>query len=173
MMFSLKMRPLKLIALGALVVFSACTEPTPPLNFQRLALSVGSCNGVCPEFSLSVDENGTVLFEPKRHTAVAGAQRAELAPAQFQALKEALIQATATPLLDQYDVSNCPDFARDRAELTWQIALRGKQQTIRQSLGCMSAPVAGERQTFYPPQLDTLYRRMIELTSASQWLIAK
>jgi hypothetical protein len=168
------MRALKLvIALISFAWISACTEPVPPLNFQHLALSVGPCNGVCPEFSLSVDENGSVLFEPKRHTAVASAQRADLAPAQFQALKDALVQATATPLLDHYDASNCPDFARDRAELIWQIELRGKQHSIRQNLGCMGAPIAGERQMFYPPQLDTLYRRTIELTGASQWLIAK
>jgi Domain of unknown function (DUF6438) len=168
------MRTLKFaVAMIACACFGACSAPEAPLNFQRLALSVGPCNGVCPEFSLSVDENGSVLFEPKRHTAVASAQRAELAPAQFQALKDALIQATATPLLDHYDASNCPDFARDRAELTWQMELRGKQQSIRQNLGCMSALIAGERQTFYPPQLDSLYRRMIELTGATQWLIAK
>jgi hypothetical protein len=168
------MRAVKLvIAMMLLAFISACTEPTPPLNFQRLAITVGPCNGACAEFSLSVDENGSVLFEPKRHTAVASAQRAELAPAQFQALKEALVLATATPLLDYYDVSNCPDYARGRAELNWQFELRGKQQSIRQSLGCMSAPNAGERQTFYPLQLDSLYRRMIELTGASQWLVAK
>ena len=140
------------------------------MNFQRLQLSAGPCNGVCPEFSLSIDANGIVVFQGKRNTALVGSQGAELSSERFQRLKDVLVQATSAALAEQYSAQNCPVFNRDRAELLWEIEMRGRKQSIRQNLGCASAADANGVQQPYPAELHNLYREVIELTEARRWI---
>jgi hypothetical protein len=156
---------------GAVLCFSAC-EPAPvPLNFQLVRVNTGPCNGVCPEFSLSVDENGIVAFNGKRNVLIQGSRTGTLTPAAFQALKDALRVADIASLQTDYTTpAQCPTQSHGQAELTWHIEVSGQVKDIRQNLGCASAPDANGQTKALPAQLNALFLAMLDLSEARLWI---
>ena len=154
-------------------VLGACVQTPEPINFQRISVSVGPCNGVCPEYSLSVDENGTAAFLGKRNTVIRGGRSATLSAKNFTALKAAIAAANIATLQSDYTLeANCPMKNSGQSELHWQIEVSGVSKEIRQNLGCASAPDANGASTRLPPQLDTLFKALLETTAADAWIKA-
>lgn len=154
-------------------VLGACVQQPEPINFQRISVTVGPCNGVCPEYSLSVDENGTAAFLGKRNTVIQGGRSVSLSAQNFAALKTAIIAANIAALQSDYTLeANCPVKSRGHAELYWQIEVSGVRKDIRQNLGCTSAPDANGVSARLPPQLDTLFKVLLETTAANAWIKA-
>jgi hypothetical protein len=164
------------IARSIAVIFSAlalnaCEKAPEPLNFQKISVTAGPCNGVCPEYSLSVDENGAVGFIGKRHVLIQGGRATTLPAKNFAALKAALRTANIPALQTDYaSDANCPVKSNGHAELIWQIEISGISKTIRQNLGCSSAPDANGRSVRLPPQLDVLFAALLDTTAASAWI---
>ncbi len=160
-------------AILSIVVLAGCEKAPEPLNFQRISVTAGPCNGVCPEYSLSVDENGTVGFVGKRHVVIQGGRDATLSAKNLEALKASLRTANITALQNDYTSdANCPTKTNGHAELVWQVEVSGINKTIRQNLGCASAPDASGRSTRMPPQLTVLYEVLLETTAARAWIYA-
>ncbi len=151
--------------------FSAC-EPAPiPLKFQLISVSTGPCNGVCPEFSLSVDENGTVAYTGRRNTLILGGRSGTLEPSAFAALKDALRAANVAALQTDYTIAaQCPTQSHGQAELAWHIEVSGLIKDIRQNLGCASAPDANGQTKALPPELNALFLSMLDLSAARAWI---
>jgi|GEM_PF-4220496 len=150
---------------------NACVEAPKPLNFQRISVTAGPCNGVCPEYSLSVDENGIVAFLGKRNVAVKAGRAATLSPKNFETLKAAILAANIATLQSDYTSdANCPVKSMGQSELHWQIEIAGISKDIRQNLGCASAPDASGASTRMPPQLDVLFKVLLETTAANLWI---
>ena len=161
------------LMLSACLVLSACVETPAPINFQRISVTVGPCNGVCPEYSLSVDENGAVAFVGKRNVVVQGGRGATLSAKNFAALKAAILNANIRALQSDYTSdANCPVKNRGQAELHWQIEITGISKDIRQNLGCVSAPDANGTSARLPPQLDTLFEVLLATTASRAWITA-
>lgn len=155
------------------VMLSACEKVAEPLNFQRISVTAGPCNGVCPEYSLSVDENGVVGFIGKRNVVIQAGRAATLSAENFAALKTALRSANIPALQNDYSSAvNCPVKSNGHAELLWQVEISGVSKTIRQNLGCASAPDANGQSARVPPQLDALYAVLLQTTAARAWIYA-
>ncbi len=162
-----------LFALSTWFALGACVEVPEPVNFQRLSVTVGPCNGVCPEYSLSVDDNGVVAFLGKRNVAFQGGRAATLSAKNFAVLKAAIQAANIAMLQSDYTSdANCPMKNRGQSELHWQIEVSGINKDIRQNLGCASAPDANGISVRMPPQLDTLFEVLLETTAARAWIHA-
>ena len=154
-------------------VLGACVQVPEPINFQRISVSVGPCNGVCPEYSLSVDENGIAAFLGKRNTVIQGGRSASLSAKNFATLKTAIAAANIAALQSDYTLeANCPMKNRGQSELYWQIEVSGVRKDIRQNLGCASAPNAQGISVRMPSQLDTLFKVLLETTAADVWIKA-
>ena len=165
--------PLKVLALGACLIFGACVEAPAPVNFQRISVTVGPCNGVCPEYSLSVDENGTVAYVGKRNVVVQGGRAATLSAKNFEALKTVIRNANVAALQSDYTTAaNCPIQSMGQAELHWQFEISGISKDIRQNLGCASVPDASGKSVRVPAQLDLLFEALLETTAARAWIHA-
>ena len=155
------------------VVLSACEKLPEPLNFQRISVTAGPCNGVCPEYSLSVDENGVLAFMGKRNAAVQAGRAATLSAENFEALKAALRTANIPALQNDYtSAANCPVKSNGYSELLWQVEISGVSKTIRQNLGCASAPDANGQSVQVPAQLNALYAVLMQTTAARAWIYA-
>lgn len=155
------------------LVLNACEKAPEPLKFQKISVTAGPCNGVCPEYSLSVDENGLVGFVGKRHVVIQGGRAATLSAQNFEALKAALRAANIPALQTDYaSDANCPVKSNGHAELVWQVEISGISKTIRQNLGCAGTPDANGRSERLPPQLDALYLVLLETTAARAWIYA-
>ena len=156
---------------AACLALSACVETPAPVNFQRISVTAGPCNGVCPEYSLSVDENGIVAFMGKRNVGVKAGRAATLSAKNFEALKTAILAANIATLQSDYTgEANCPIKSMGQSELHWQIEISGIRKDIRQNLGCASAPDANGASTRVPPQLDVLFKVLLETTAADVWI---
>ena len=154
-------------------VLGACVQQPEPINFQRISVTVGPCNGVCPEYSLSVDENGTAAFLGIRNTVIQGGRSVSLSAQNFATLKAAVNAAKIATLQSDYsNDANCPMKNRGQSELHWQIEISGVSKDIRQNLGCTSAPDANGVSARLPPQLDTLFKVLLETTAADAWIKA-
>ncbi len=165
-------RPCYVLALTCLLI-SACVEAPEPFNFQRISLTVGPCNGVCPEYSLSVDENGTVAFFGKRHVVIQGGRGSTLSAKKFAELKASIRAANIAALQSDYSSSaNCPTLSMGQSELHWQIEVAGISKDIRQNLGCASAPDANGKSARVPLQLHELYEVLMTTSDARSWIIA-
>ncbi len=156
---------------AACLVLSACSASPEPMNFQRISVTAGPCNGVCPEYSLSVDENGIVTFLGKRHVAVQAGRAATLSAKKFETLKAAIRAANIATLQSDYtNDANCPVKSKGQSELHWQIEIAGISKDIRQNLGCSSAPDANGTSARMPQQLDALFKVLLETTAADAWI---
>ena len=154
-------------------VLSACEKVPEPLNFQRISVTAGPCNGVCPEYSLSVDENGVVGFMGKRNVVVKAGRAATLSAENFAALKAALRTANIPALQNDYtSAANCPVKSNGHSELIWQVEISGVSKTIRQNLGCASAPNANGQSVQVPTQLNGLHAVLLQTTAARAWIYA-
>ena len=158
-------------ATAVCVILNACSEMPAPVNFQHISVAAGPCNGVCPEYSLSVDENGIVAFVGKRNVGVRAGRGATLSAKNFETLKTAILSANIATLQSDYTSdANCPVKSMGQSELHWQIEISGIRKDIRQNLGCSSAPGANGASTRVPPQLDALFKVLLDTTSANAWI---
>ena len=90
---------------------------------------------------------------------------------QFAALKAAILAANIATLESDYTQdANCPVKSKGYSELLWRIEISGVSKDIRQNLGCASAPDANGKSALMPPQLDTLFRALLDTTGADLWI---
>ena len=79
-----------LVGLIAALALSACAnaaEPTPEnAGPVEIVLDRTPCFGFCPDYTVSISGDGGVLFEGRRFVNVTGEQRAQISPAEVQAL---------------------------------------------------------------------------------------
>ncbi len=161
------------VVLAVCFALSACVDTPEPVNFQQISVTAGPCNGVCPEYSLSVDENGIVAYLGKRNVGVKAGRAATLSAKNFETLKKAILSADIATLQNDYTSdANCPVKNIGQSELHWQIEISGIRKDIQQNLGCASAPDAGGTSTRMPPQLDALFKVLLETTAADMWIRA-
>ena len=88
-------RWIMIMAAGALL--GGCAREQAELEPPRAAgdtirFSAGPCFGVCPSYSLRVTPDGSGLIEPERFTAIPGATRFTVSPAQYRRFRAALSQ---------------------------------------------------------------------------------
>src|SRR5689334_17734255 len=124
--------------INACTLYVDPTSPTPTvitssdlvITFERTA-----CHGTCPIYKLTIEGNGTVIYEGKDFVQVKGRQTASLSPDQIQQLVSAFEQTGFFTLPDYTDQDTT-----DSPSVITSITLNGKTKTVNHYYGDNSAP---------------------------------
>lgn len=124
---------MKLAALAAALLLPACaSSPDPGLGrrIASLTLETGPCFGACPVYRVTVNRDGTGLFQGRRFTAVTGERRFRASPAQFRALAQHLAPLRPLEGVVRYAGEACASMATDlpSMEVTWDTLGEARQQ---------------------------------------------
>jgi Domain of unknown function (DUF6438) len=133
------------------------TSATPTeITFSDLviALERTACRGTCPIYKLTIEGNGTVIYEGQDFVKVKGRQTASLSSAQIQDLVSAFEQANFFMLTDYTH-----EDTTDSPSAITSITLNGKTKTVNHYYGDNSAPQA----------LFDLESKIDEITNSKQW----
>ncbi len=110
---------------------AAREAPTLVVSLQRTA-----CFGACPQYTVSLFDDGTVAYEGVRFVKVRGKGSARLGPGEVAAVREAFSKAGFSAFADRYDRRQVTDHPSVR--LTF--AAEGRSKSVDHYLGDRSAP---------------------------------
>ncbi|HXQ34312.1 MAG TPA: DUF6438 domain-containing protein, partial [Anaerolineales bacterium] len=91
------------LSISACAPITDSSNATPTENtFSDLVITMERtvCRGTCPAYKLTIEGNGTVIYEGQDFVQVKGKQTAGLSPAQIQDLVSAFEQAKFFTLTD-------------------------------------------------------------------------
>lgn len=121
-----------------------------------------ACFGICPVYSVRVDQTGAVEFFGLQCVARVGAHRMQLPPARARAIYDAF--AEVWTLQDRYwpGDSGCSMSNTDAPTLAWDITAEQRRKTVSHYAGCTGS----EELT----RLRALSERVDELTGVASWV---
>ena len=129
--------------------------PTETINSDLvITMERTACHGTCPIYKLTIEGNGTVIYEGQDFVQVKGEQSASLSSAQIQDLVSAFEQAQFITLTDYVNKDRT-----DSPSVITSITLNGKTKTVNHYYGDDSAPQA----------LFDLESKIDEITDSKQW----
>jgi hypothetical protein len=120
-----------------LILFSTFTNFLPlqrDSNTTVITLERTTCYGTCPEYSLTILGNGTVIYEGRNYVAVVGEHVYQIPSDNVKRLVDAFQNARFFSMQDGYDL--CVDCATHTASMT----IDGRTKTVVYSL--YSAPAS-------------------------------
>lgn len=158
----MRSRWIMILATGALLAGCATeqTELEPPKTAgDTIRFSAGPCFGVCPSYSLRVTPDGSGLLEPERFTAVPGATRFTISPAQYRRFRAAVGQfrPPAGTVKRIGNGENCTRFATDMPGYTIEWSREDTTPTrLEFQSGCLDVSYGKLRATIaaIPRMLD-------------------
>ena len=126
------------------------------ITFSDLVITLErtACRGTCPIYKLTIEGNGTVIYEGQDFVQVKGKQTASLSPEQIQQLISAFEQARFFTLPDYTDQDTT-----DSPSVITSITLNGKTKTVNHYYGDNSTPQG----------LFDLESKIDEITNSKQW----
>ena len=131
------------------------TAPTE-ITFSDLVITLErtACRGTCPIYKLTIEGNGTVIYEGQDFVQVIGKETASLSSEQIQELVTAFEQAKFSTLTDYTH-----EDTTDSPSVITSITLNGKTKTVNHYYGDNSAP----------QELFDLESKIDEITNSKQW----
>ena len=130
---------LKRISVLGLAGLAACatTAAAPAGRVESITFETGPCFGACPVYRVTVNRDGSGVFEGRRFTAVTGERRFIATPEQFQAFARQLAPLRPEQGERRYAGEACTEFATDlpSADVTWR-AGDGQEQHLHFYYGC-------------------------------------
>jgi hypothetical protein len=132
-------------------------EPAPSSSNIEIRLERTACFGSCPVYSVTLYDDGTVIFDGKDHTQV-GKHGAHVAASEVRALADELTRAGFFTLEWNEQCGKGKYTDLPGANVTLRVA--GRKRTIQHDHGdrCM------------PDVLDKLEQRIDEVAGTSRWL---
>ena len=120
------MRRLALAA--AFAALPACATPGPATPVETITFETGPCFGACPIYRMTINSDGSGIFEGRRFTAVTGTRAFRATPAQYRAFAAHLAPLRPASGTVRYSGEACRSMATDlpSAEVTWR-SRRGEQ----------------------------------------------
>jgi hypothetical protein len=152
-----------MLALGALL-FAACApvaaptpEPTPSGGPVTITLTRSVCFGFCPDYTVSINQDGLVTYEGRRFVNVSGPQTSQIEPADVQALLARFDAINFNSLQDEYraHVSDMPTY-------TVTLVRNGRSKTVVDYGG----PGAG-----MPEAVRELQTEIDRVANTQQWVL--
>lgn len=113
----MKLVQMAIVALAGLMMacapVSATPEPRPQSGSVTITLERGVCFGFCPDYTVSINQDGEIRYEGRRFVNVGGVQTAQIPAADVQALLARFDAVNFMSLRDEYraNVSDLPTYA--------------------------------------------------------------
>ncbi len=141
---------MKIIALGMLTMLGGCvmavgntTTTPPPVAIERETITYETtpCFGTCPAYSVTIQPDGSGVFDGKRFTAVTGTRAFRATPAQYRAFAAKLQpyrpeQGEKIVQPGSPDCGNAPSDAPS-VDIRWT-EISGGSQRLSYYYGCRS-----------------------------------
>lgn len=124
---------LLLIVLGAASVNAQDATANAVITLERTA-----CRGTCPIYTLSILEDGTVIYNGENHVAVTGEQTSEIDPETVAAMLEAFASAGYF----DWDVAYTEQTVSDLPTIITSVTRDGQTHRIERYVGDHAAPLA-------------------------------
>lgn len=132
------------------------------IKLERTGCFAGA--NACPTYKLTVNADGSVVFEGIDLTTVKGRAEDKISPEKMRLLIAEFQRADFFNLKDSYDYPNCPSIATDSPNANTSIRMNGQDKTIHHYLGCL-----GEDLKTFPAQLTELEDKIDEIVGTDRW----
>lgn len=147
-----------LSALGLLAAACAPVGATPAANGPvTITLTRSVCFGFCPDYTVSIDQDGAVSYEGRRFVNVVGTQHSQIPVSDVQAL---LAQFDAVNFMSLRDEYRSP--ITDNPTYTLTLVRNGRTKTVVDYAG----PRAG-----MPQAVRDLEDEIDRVTNTAQWVL--
>ena len=129
------MKEIFLLPLAGLAAFALPSSAAAQLT--SITYETGPCFGACPVYRVTVNANGTGVFEGRRFTALRGTRRFRLSVAQFRAFAGRLAPLRPARGVLHYDRPPlCRAMATDQSSLDVRWRGAGGEQGLDVYFGC-------------------------------------
>lgn len=119
----------------------------------------------CPTYKLTVNADGSVVFEGRDVTKVKGKVEDKISVEKVKQLIGEFEKANYFNLEDSYDGETCPRTSTDRPNANTSIQIGGKKKSVSHNLGCR-----GQDSKIYPPELYELENKIDEIVETKRWI---
>ena len=151
---------LVVIILISSISFAGCSRSqTPqPDNIKDVVITLERtiCFGTCPDYTLTIQGDGTVTYEGRMFVRVEGTRTAIISEDKIRQLLSEFQRIDYFSLNDSYEEFGATDMPSAITSLT----INGKTKTVRHYHGDFSAP----------EQLTELEDRIDEIVNSDQWI---
>ena len=120
----------------------------------------------CPTYKLTVNADGSVVFEGKDVTKIIGKVEDKISEKKVRQLVDEFNKADYCNLENSYDTENCPATGHDYPSANTSIQINGKRKSVHHYMGCRSK----KSQKKFPPQLFELENKIDEIVGAKRWI---
>lgn len=127
------MRKLMFTSLLMLFVAGTVSAQQSAITLERTA-----CRGTCPVYTITILEDGTVIYEGEAHVAVTGEQTSELDPDTVASMVEAFANAGYFDWNESYEEQTVTDLPN----VITSVTRNGETHQITRYVGDSSAPLA-------------------------------
>ena len=141
----------------------------PPLFSQdvpsdtMITLMRTNCFGGCPTYTLSINAEGTVLYDGRTDVKQKGEVKSRISHEKLKELIAAFKEINYFDLQGRYDRGiACPNFLYDMPAAVTSLTLNGKKKTVHHANGCSGSKELG--------QLTWLEGKIDEAVKVDQWI---
>lgn len=129
-----------------------------------ITLERTTCFGTCPAYTLSIYEDGTVVYEGRQFVKRKGKARSRISKAALDELVREFDRINYFSLDDDYTGAqkNCKELWTDNPTATTSLNWNGKSKVIRHYHGCRGSSVL--------EQLTALEDKIDEVANTKRWI---
>lgn len=122
--------------------------PPPKLDFQHVTLRrLGCLGGTCPQYSVSIDDQGQVRYNGQSNVAITGKHQGVAAPQALDTLRTLLAKPEFYWMPDQFlpTHAHCRDWTLNDGAIIIYVKSTHLEKRITLYLGCRNAPLLLKR----------------------------
>jgi len=141
-----------------LLALTVALASVPVITLERT-----TCFGTCPAYTLTIFDDGKVVFEGKEFVKHKGTAEGQITKAQLDELVRAFNRLNYMKLDDEYGTGDrCPDMWTDYPSAITSINQDGQVKRILHYQGCRGLPILG--------QLTALENKIDQVVNTKRWI---
>jgi len=131
----------------------------PVITLERTA-----CYGTCPAYTVTIFDDGTVVYEGKEFVKQKGKAKSRITKAALDELVREFDRINYFSLDDYYvdGPKNCPESWTDQPSATTSLSWKGRTKKVEHYYGCRGLPILD--------QLSALERKIDEVVNSKRWI---
>jgi hypothetical protein len=150
------------VGLFAALALGACASAAPAPNPENagpveISMTRTPCFGFCPDYTVTISGDGGVLYEGRRFVNVVGERRAQISPAQVQALLARFDAIGFEQLQNEYRAE-----VTDLPSTTIQLIRNGRSKSVLDYGGTGAG---------MPESVRELQAEIDRVAGAAQWVL--